>query len=61
MLSDPSLKTARRPERYLAGRWGIFSEANGTWLDMVFNSEREAKESLAILLKQVPPERRATR
>jgi hypothetical protein len=51
MLSDQSLKAARRPEKYLSGRWGIYSEDQKMWLDMVFASEREASENLRILLK----------
>ena len=58
MLSDQSLKAARRPEKYFAGRWGIYSVDQNVWLDMVFNSEREASENLRILLKGPPAPRR---
>lgn len=50
MLDDPSLIAARRPEPDLAGRWGLYSVRKDSWIDVVFASEREAEESLKVLL-----------
>ena len=50
MLSDTSLTVAKRPEPDLRHRWGIYSAQRGRWLDVVCQSEREAFESLKVLL-----------
>ncbi len=49
MQPDSSLITGRRPEPDLPGRWGIYSVAHDKWIDVVFASEREAREALKVL------------
>ena len=52
MFKDPVLSVMKRPEKDLCGKWGIYSEARGRWLDVVFSTEREASEAANILNKQ---------
>lgn len=54
MLPDPSLVAAPRPERGHSGRWGLYSPAQGRWLEVVFGSEHEANESLKVLQRCKP-------
>jgi hypothetical protein len=49
MQPDSSLITGRRPEQDLPGRWGIYSVQHDRWIDVVFASEREAREALKVL------------
>lgn len=50
MRRDQSLIVARRAEPGLVNCWGIYSDQHRRWLDVIFASEREAREALQILL-----------
>lgn len=39
----------RRPEDDLKGSWGLYQLRDGSWLDVVFRSQGEAIEALAVL------------
>lgn len=52
-LMEPALhldlEAKLRPEPHLPGKWGIYSRRSERWMEVVFASEREAIESIAII------------
>jgi hypothetical protein len=49
MVFDASLTVRQRPERDFKGLWGIYSEQSHRWLDVVFRTEHEARQSCDVL------------
>lgn len=54
MDSEIRYVTRHRLEPDLAGRWGVFAVATGTWLDVHFATEVEAASAIAILQNTLP-------
>ncbi|WP_156359440.1 hypothetical protein [Sphingomonas sp. Leaf242] len=50
MKRDHTLIVARRFEPGRVNCWGIYSDQHCRWLDVIFASERDAKEARLVLI-----------
>ncbi|MGI4730671.1 MAG: hypothetical protein ACRYFW_02850 [Janthinobacterium lividum] len=48
-MDDERIVVAEREEPDFAGRWGLFMPAEQRWLDLVFDSQKEAVEGIRVL------------
>ena len=54
MRIDLALSVGRRPEREYAQLWSLYSAQRSCWLDVVFATEREARQALGVLSRAGP-------